>query len=113
MSEPVASHLSEPGNEPPEGISEADFVTLSTARQTTGPYILGPESTEQEGVPRGELTQHRWVSERIYPGVERDYWVYVPSQYDGSKPACLMVFQDAELYLGREANVPVAFDNLI
>ena len=24
-----------------------------------------------------------------------------------------MVFQDAELYLGPEANIPVAFDNLI
>ena len=96
-----------------EGISEADQATLTAAHATPGPYTLGPESTEQDGVPRGELTKHRWTSEPIYPGVERDYWVYVPRQYDGTKPACLMVFQDALLYLGPDANVPVAFDNLI
>ena len=55
-------------------------------------YKLGPDSQPQEGVPQGKITQGKWVSEKIYPGTERDYWVYVPAQYDGSKPACLMVF---------------------
>ena len=59
------------------------------------------------------MSQHHWTSSRIYPGVEREYWVYVPRQYDGSRPACLMVFQDAELYLGPGAKIPIAFDNLI
>jgi enterochelin esterase-like enzyme len=64
-------------------------------------------------VPRGSVSQHHWTSTAIYPGVERDYWIYVPQQYNASRPACLMVFQDAPLYLGPEASVPIAFDNLI
>lgn len=96
-----------------ESISPADFATLSTARLTPGPYELGPESTEQASVPRGRLIQRRHVSEKMYPGVEHDYWIYVPHQYDASKPACLMIFQDAEQYLATDANIPVAFDNLI
>jgi enterochelin esterase family protein len=38
----------------------------------------------------------------------RDYWVYVPQQYDGSRPACVFVCQDGILY-----NAPTVFDNLI
>lgn len=78
-----------------------------------GPYSLGPDSAPQEGVPRGTVATSRWTSETIYPGTERDTWVYVPAQYDGSQAACLMVFQDGEMCLGAEINVPVVFDNLI
>lgn len=77
------------------------------------PYKLGPDSTAQDGVPRGDVTGYHWKNEQFYPGTERDYWLYVPKQYDGTQPACLTVFQDAEAYLGPEANVPVVFDNLI
>jgi enterochelin esterase family protein len=113
--------MTEPGETPlpyladavTEPISAADVTTLTRARATPGPYTLGPESTEQPGPPRGTLTPHRWTSARTYPGVERDYWVYVPARNDPSHPACLMVFQDGPLYLGPEANIPVAFDNLI
>src|SRR5205085_7207721 len=46
---------------------------------------------------------------------ERDYWVYVPKQYDGSKPAAVMVFQDGAGYvnLNGDRRVPTVFDNLI
>jgi enterochelin esterase family protein len=39
----------------------------------------------------------------------------VPAQYDGSKPAALMVFQDGHTYLKEDGDfrVPVVFDNLI
>jgi len=78
-------------------------------------YKLGPDSQPQEGVPQGKITQGKWVSEKVYPGTERDYWVYVPAQYDGSKPACLMVFHDGGSYakVDGQFRVPVVFDNLI
>lgn len=77
-------------------------------------YKLGPDSQKQEGVPEGTVTQHKWTS-RIFPGTERDYWVYVPKQYDGSQPACVMVFQDGGNYadLTQDFRVPTVFDNLI
>jgi enterochelin esterase family protein len=78
-------------------------------------YQLGPDSKVQEGVPQGAVTKHSWKSERIFPGTERDYWVYVPRQYDGSQPANVMVFQDGENYVRPDGQfrVPIVFDNLI
>ena len=43
-------------------------------------YQLGPDSFPKDGVPRGTVTKHEWRSE-IFPGTVRDYWVYVPAQY--------------------------------
>lgn len=79
-----------------------------------GEYQSGPESGFQVGVPRGSVTQHSWNDSVIYPGTERDYWVYVPAQYDLAVPAALMVFQDGGCFLNDEiiSTVPV-LDNLI
>ena len=57
-------------------------------------YKLGPDSMRQEGVPTGTVSKDVWRS-KVFPGTVRDYWVYVPAQYDGKKPACVMVFQAA------------------
>ncbi len=78
-------------------------------------YKPGPDSQPQQGVPKGKVTHGKWVSDKVYPGTERDYWIYVPAQYDGSKPACLMVFQDGGNYAKADGQfrTPVVFDNLI
>lgn len=78
-------------------------------------YQLGPDSLEQDGVPKGQVTKGSWESANVYAGTARDYWVYVPAQYDGSTPACVMVFQDGGNYVHpeRQFRVPVVFDNLI
>ena len=76
-------------------------------------YMHGPDSQVQS-VPHGKVTKHSWTS-KVFPGTVRDYWVYVPAQYDGSTPAALMVFQDGGWYVDEKADfrVPVVFDNLI
>lgn len=78
-------------------------------------YKLGPDSLPQEGVPQGTVTQGKLISQQIYPGTERDYWIYVPQQYDPGQPACLMVFQDGGGYVNPKGHsrVPTVFDNLI
>jgi sugar lactone lactonase YvrE/enterochelin esterase-like enzyme len=78
-------------------------------------YPLGPDSNVQPGVPQGKVTQHKWTSNKIFPGTERDYWVYVPAQYDGSQPACVMVFQDGAGFVkpDGEYRATVVMDNLI
>ena len=77
-------------------------------------YTLGPDSQVKD-VPHGKVLEGVWKSENIYPGTERKYFVYIPAQYDGSKPAALMVFQDGEAYVNANGafRVPVVFDNLI
>ncbi len=59
-------------------------------------------------VPRGEVTHYTFEQSRIFPGTVRDYWVYVPQQYDPAKPACVHVNQD-----GIQYNAPAVFDELI
>jgi enterochelin esterase-like enzyme len=77
-------------------------------------YKLGPDSQEQPDVPHGKVTKHSWTS-TIFPGTVRDYWIYVPEQYDAKQPACVMVFQDGGGYVNPKGQfrVPVVFDNLI
>jgi enterochelin esterase family protein len=78
-------------------------------------YQLGPDSMVQEGVPQGKVLEGKFTSEKIFPGTVRNYWVYVPAQYDGSSPAAVMVFQDGGSYVNKtgQFRVPVVFDNLI
>ena len=78
-------------------------------------YEHGPDSMPNELVPKGKVTQHTWLGSKVFPGTSRYYSVYVPAQYDGSKPAALMVFQDGHAFQGNSGDfrVPVVFDNLI
>lgn len=78
-------------------------------------YQLGPDSQVQPGVPQGKVTEHTWDQSKIFPGTVRKYWVYVPAQYDGKQPACVMIFQDGGGYvsLRGHSRVPTVFDNLI
>ena len=56
------------------------------------------------------------LSNRLYLDPDTgNYWVYVPAQYNESRPACLMVFQDGGGYISTNGSwrVPLVFDNLI
>jgi enterochelin esterase-like enzyme len=77
-------------------------------------YGHGPDSQRQAGVPQGDITHFQHVS-AVFPNARRDYWVYVPQQYDPAAPAAVMVFQDGHAYLSDQDSfhVPVVFDNLI
>jgi len=90
------------------------LLALACFAQAADDYKLGPDSERHDGVPQGKVTQHKWKSQ-VFPGTERDYWVYVPAQYDGKTPACVMVFQDGGGYQGEKGGfrVPIVLDNLI
>jgi enterochelin esterase family protein len=93
----------------------AILVILSAACPAADTYTLGPDSFPQDGVPRGEVTKHSFTNSAVYPGTVRDYWIYVPKQYDAAKPAALMVYQDGGSYAGTNGSyrATVVFDNLI
>jgi enterochelin esterase-like enzyme len=92
----------------------AALLLAASAATAADDYTLGKDSTEQPDVPKGKVTKSTWKSE-IFPGTVRDYWVYVPAQYDEKKPACVMVFQDGGNYVDtkKDFRVPIVFDNLI
>ncbi|MFT5471163.1 MAG: enterochelin esterase-like enzyme [Verrucomicrobiales bacterium] len=77
-------------------------------------YEKGPDSMPKDGVPKGEVTKHTWES-KIFAGTVRDYWIYVPKQYDGSKPAAVFIAQDGGGFVreGGAFDAPVVLDNLI
>ncbi len=59
-------------------------------------------------VPKGDVTKYTFAASKVFPGTTRDYWIYVPKQYDPSKPACVHVNQD-----GIQYGAPAVFDRLI
>ena len=87
-------------------------MTMIAAAQDD--YAPGPNSREYPGIPKGTVTQHQWES-RIFANTVRDYYVYVPAQYQAGTPAALMVFQDGHAYVKADGDfrVPTVFDNLI
>jgi gluconolactonase len=68
----------------------------------------GDEPPKPAAPPEGEVTKHVFDQSKLFPGTTRDYWIYVPKQYDPAKPACVYVNQD-----GRQYNAPKVFDELI
>ncbi len=78
-------------------------------------YKLGPDSQRVDNVPKGTLTKMPTWKSNIFPDTERDWWIYVPAQYDPKKPACVMVFQDGGGFVGDTGSyrAPIVFDNLI
>ena len=58
--------------------------------------------------PKGVVTKHTFAASKVFPGTTREYSIYVPQQYDGSKPACVYVNQDGVQY-----RAPEVFDRLI
>ena len=89
---------------------------FASAEEKPKQYPLSPDSERKEGIPKGSVEKHVWKS-TVYPGTIREYYVYVPAQYDpeGTDKAAVMVFQDGHAYVDEKGQirVPVVFDNLI
>jgi enterochelin esterase-like enzyme len=90
------------------------LLCLAAVARAADDYKLGPDSERHEGVPKGRVERMEWKS-MIFPGTVRDCAVYIPSQYGGKHPACVMVFQDGSGYVRESGDwrVPIVFDNLI
>ena len=95
------------------GIPERDIARFAGSPAAPQPYATGPEARPRAGVPTGELLQRRHASRGIYPGVARDYWVYVPRPLEPARDANLLVFQDGVRYLGPECSATAVLDTLI
>jgi enterochelin esterase family protein len=78
-------------------------------------YRLGPDSLEQEGVPKGDIRGPFTLPSAVYPGTQHTYWVYVPAQYTPAEPASLMVFNDGQAFKNPTGNIRAhnVLDNLI
>ena len=94
-----------------QGLYDGEELQLGKDDEKGGEkYELTEDSLPQDGVPKGTVTKYSWTTSEIYPGTTRDYWIYVPAQYEPSRPACLMLFFDGQFF---KDQVSVVFDNLI
>lgn len=70
-------------------------------------------------MPQGRLERFEWRQSKIFPNTVRQATVYIPAQYDATKPASLMVWQDgirhADLSNGQPGQLRATrvFDTLI
>jgi len=89
-------------------------MTLNVAMGADA-YTLGPDSMVKAGVPQGRVERFEFAESKVFPETRRDCLLYVPAQYDASKPMALMVFQDGHAYASTNGQVraTVVFDNLI
>ncbi len=78
-------------------------------------YPLGPDSLPQKDVPKGKLEGPTLFKSQVIKDTVRKYWVHVPAQYTGDKPACVLVFQDGARAINPNGvlRVPQVLDNLI
>ncbi|GAB3999073.1 SMP-30/gluconolactonase/LRE family protein [Spirosoma daeguense] len=84
------------------------FLPFLLLAQVTESYPVHPDAQPQDGVPKGEVLKFTFENSKIFPGTWREYWVYIPAQYQPSQPACVYINQD-----GIQWQAPAVFDNLI
>jgi len=85
------------------------IARLTTVAVLIGtPMARGADAPREGEIPKGVVTKYSFNQSKIFPGTVRDYWIYVPQQYDPAKPACVHVNQDGVQY-----KAPEVFDRLI
>ena len=57
---------------------------------------------------KGQLLTFTFDQSKIFPGTQRKISVYIPAEYDGKSPACLIVDQDSLQF-----HLPQVMDQLI
>ncbi len=83
--------------------------------QTKPEWQPAPEAVRRDDVPQGEVIKMPEWESKIFKDTIRDWWIYVPAQYNANQPAALMVFQDGQRFGDEQGRwrVPIVFDNLI
>jgi len=113
---PAAARAQSPAPPPANGpLPRKVPMPLPPGPAPNSQYRLGPDSLPQEGVPKGEIRGPFVIQSKVFPGTQHTYWVYVTAQYDPSKPADLMVFQDGAMFKDPNGDVRAqnVMDNLI
>jgi enterochelin esterase-like enzyme len=99
-------------------ISFGQDTTKAKAKTKPAPLKeeqLGPDSMTHDDVPKGKLEGPFLFKSKVLANTVRKYWVYVPSQYQADKPACVLVFQDGARAINPRGalRIPTVMDNLI
>ncbi len=96
-------------------VSISCFYNISFAAPTDDLYQLGPDSQWHKNVPHGKIIGPLTLASEVFSHTTRNYWIYIPAQYDSTQATSLMIFQDGHAFLNTNGDyrVPYVFDNLI
>lgn len=88
---------------------------VPAGERTPGDYPPGSDSLPQPGVPKGRLEGPLLFKSQIIANTVRQYWIYVPAQYNPAQPANVLVFQDGNRATNPTGSlrVPQVLENLI
>ena len=92
-----ASYLPAPeSRERGPGVPQGRVIECASDPCPAAPTL--PAVLRRQGELSGSLLRRRhlaWSDSSVYPGTVRDWWVYVPAQYDAdpTQPAALIVCQ--------------------
>ncbi len=83
--------------------------------QTKPAWQPHPDAVENTAIAHGNVVAMPTWESQIFKNTVRDWWVYVPAQYDETQPTALMVFQDGKRMSDTKGRwrIPTVFDNLI
>ena len=92
--------------------SESTNIPIVETKPKWEPH---PDAIARDDVPHGKVEKMEAWESSVFPDTTRDWWIYVPAQYNENQPAALMVFQDGERMqnINGRWRVPIVFDNLI
>ncbi|EDY17325.1 SMP-30/Gluconolaconase/LRE domain protein [Chthoniobacter flavus Ellin428] len=68
--------------------------TVKEATAATAEKGYVPPEINPADIKPGEIKKFTFAESKIFPGTTREVTVFVPAQYDGSKPACVYVKTD-------------------
>src|SRR5665213_3229600 len=74
-------------------VAAAPTPAANNAAAPTPPAYV-PPAIKPEDVLKGEIKKTSFSKSAIFPGTVREVTVFIPKQYDGSKPACVYVKTD-------------------
>lgn len=91
------------------GVAAAAEPDIRTNLQLTADH--SPQANVPHGVLHGPFEFHS----KVFAGTSRQYWLFVPAQYDGSTPASVLVFQDGQRATNATGSlrVPQVMENLM
>jgi enterochelin esterase-like enzyme len=97
-------------NPPAATTTASDEAIFTLARETESP----PLPQEAAGEPAGRFTHGRHLGVKAFPGVGRNYSVYLPAGVDAGGELALLVFQDGGFYTHAEKfRAPAMLDALV
>lgn len=93
------------------------FIINSATAQNrqAGDYPFTQDSLVQDNITKGQLKGPFEFHSKIFAGTVRQYWIYIPANYNRKRPPNLLVFQDGQRATNPNGSlrIPIVLDNLI